>query len=578
MASSTMQSFKLISLGLFLFCLNTLSSEEDRIPFYEDYLKESDLNGFLETSRKFLETNPDAIEAPRLAMDHLMAAKAAQDLNAIDRATSLLLFTYPKSLPSLHFINSFERGSPRLIELLKAKARSGNLSDPKFAIAFCRSILFIARSQGPDLLKDPSLRLQTYLLAQKAEVEEIQTSTLQSLEELRKGNNALNKVVRVVLDSGKSFDKLKSLSTLSGPDARFCIKYYLAQLSEKEARAPEVLTLSVINALFSHSPRSEEAFTLIDSLPENVRNEPRIQTFLGYSQHLDERTKEAIVTLQGITDGTQNEWKETAASYANGLEFAENRKTNLLSSLGKAMDSFEQGGEALQLEVEWSRDSATVGPVALRVLLRISKPEESLEIQMYRNQEIHLAYRTTPKDAFLLLPSAQEKISFQSPGALPIPNMQINRDTSSGILNDAFNLNFASSTSFGKLLEEAEKLVDNAYLGTPRGRQVMLEYLLTRKPIWLVAGQTINSGISYPVRSLNPDNPQPTETEISFDLSGDLSSVKFGGFVVKDIELGSESSLKPMPAWPDVKNTPIEKFDFQLFMKVLNEATKLGGG
>ena len=252
MVSSTMQSFKFISLGLFLFCLNTLSSAEDRIPFYEDYLKESDFNGFLETSRKFLETNPDAIEAPRLAMDHLMAAKAAQDLNAIDRATSLLLFTYPKSLPSLHFISSFERGSPRLIELLKAKARSGNLSDPKFAIAFCRSILFIARSQGPDLLKDPSLRLQTYLLAEKAEVEEIQTTTLQSLEELRKGNNALNKVVRVVLDSGEPFDKLKSLSTLSGPDARFCIKYYLAQLSEKEARAPEVLTLSVINALFSH--------------------------------------------------------------------------------------------------------------------------------------------------------------------------------------------------------------------------------------------------------------------------------------------------------------------------------------
>ena len=564
--------------GICVFCLSFSASGENRIPFYEDFLKESDFDRFLERAREFIDTNPDAIETPRLCLDYLMVAKAAQDLNAIDHASSLLLFTYPKSLPALNFISSFDRGSSRLTELLKGKAQNGDLGNKAFATSFCRAILLIARSQGPDLLQDNSLRLQTYLLAQKAEVEEIQTTTLQSLGELRKGNNALNKVVRVVLDSGEPFDKLKSLSTLSGPDARFCIKYYLAQLSEKEAQSPEVLTLSVINALFSHSPRSEEAFTLIDSLPENVRNEPRIQTFLGYSQHLDERTKEAIVTLQGITDGTQNEWKETAASYANGLEFAENRKTNLLGSLGKAMDIFEQGGEALQLEVEWSGDSATEGPVALRVLLRISKPQESLEIQMYRNQEIYLAYRTTPKDAFLLLPSAREKISFAGPGALPIPTIQINRDTSSGIFNYAFNLNFASSTSFGKLVEEAEKLVDNAYLGTPKGRQVMLGYLLTRKPIWLVAGQTINSGISYPVRSLNPDNPQPTEIEISFDLSGDLSSVKFGDFLVKNIELDSESSLKPMPAWPDVKNTPIEKFDFQLFMKVLNEATKLGGG
>ncbi len=573
-----MHALNPILFGICVFCLSFSASGENRIPFYEDFLKESDFDRFLESAREFIDTNPDAIETPRLCLDYLMVAKAAQDLNAIDHASSLLLFTYPKSLPALNFISSFDRGSPRLTELLKGKAQNGDLGNKAFATSFCRAILLIAHSQGPDLLQDNSLRLQTYLLAQKAEVEEIQTTTLQSLEELRKGNNALNKVVRVVLDSGEPFDKLKSLSTLSGPDARFCIKYYLAQLSEKEAQSPEVLTLSVINALFSHSPRSEEAFTLIDSLPENVRNEPRIQTFLGYSQHLDERTKEAIVTLQGITDGTQNEWKETAASYANGLEFAENRKTNLLGSLGKAMDIFEQGGEALQLEVEWSGDSATEGPVALRVLLRISKPEESLEIQMYRNQEIYLAYRTTPKDAFLLLPSAREKISFAGPGALPIPTIQINRDTSSGIFNYAFNLNFASSTSFGKLVEEAEKLVDNAYLGTPKGRQVMLGYLLTRKPIWLVAGQTINSGISYPVRSLNPDNPQPTEIEISFDLSGDLSSVKFGDFLVKNIELDSESSLKPMPAWPDVKNTPIEKFDFQLFMKVLNEATKLGGG
>ena len=572
-----MQPFKLIFIGLSLFYLTFSSSAEDRIPFYEDYLKDSDFEGFLTSTRAFLDANPDAVENPRLCLDYLMVAKAARDLNSIDHATSLLLFTYPNSLPALHFISSFERGSPKLIQLLKGKARNGDLSSQAFANSFCRAILFIARSQGPELLQDSSLRLQTYLLAQKAEVEEIQSSTSKALEELRKGNNVLNKVVSVVLDSGEPLEKLKRLATLSGSDARFCINYYLAQLSEKEARSPEVLMLSMINALFSQSPRPDEGLALIEALPEKMQNEPQFQTFLALSQHLDERSEDAIATLKKTAGDAKEGWQQTAGSFANGLEFLENRKTSLLESLGKAMDKLDRGGEALQLEVVWTKESGNQDPINLRVLLRISKLKQTLEIQLYQNQEIYLGYRTSPEDSLLLLPQAQEIFSFQGPGALPIPTFEITRDVSSGIFNYAFNLNFASSSSFSKLIEETGKLIDNPYLGTPKGREVMLDYLLSRKAIWLLAGKAINSGMSYPIRSLNPDTAKPSEAELSFDLSGNLSTVTLGGFAVKNIDLGEEASLKSLPEWPEVKNTQVEKFDFQLFMRVLNEATKLGG-
>lgn len=572
-----MQLFKLIFIGLSLFHLTFASSAEDRIPFYEDYLKDSDFEGFLTRTRAFLDANPDAVETPRLCLDYLMVAKAARDLNSIDHATSLLLFTYPNSLPALHFISSFERGSPKLTQLLKGKALNGDLSSKPFANSFCRAILFIARSQGPELLQDNSLRLQTYLLAQKAEVEEIQSSTSKALEELRKGNNVLNKVVSVVMDSVEPLEKLKRLATLSGPDARFCINYYLAQLSEKEARSPEVLTLSIINALFSQSPRPDEALALIEALPEKLRKESQFQTFLALTQHLDERTEDAIATLKKTAGDAKEGWQKTAGSFANGLEFLENRKISLLESLGKAMDKLDRGGEALQLEVVWTKESGNQDPVNFRVLLRISKLRQTLEIQLYQNQEIYLGYRTSPEESLLLLPQAEEVFSFQGPGALPIPTFEITRDVSSGIFNYAFNLNFASSSSFAKLIEEADKLLDNPYLGTPKGREVMLDYLLSRKSIWLLAGKAINSGMSYPIRSLNPDNAKPSEAEFSFDLSGNLSTVTLGGFAVKNIDLGEEASLKSLPEWPEVKNTQVEKFDFQLFMKVLNEATKLGG-
>ena len=254
-----------------------------------------------------------------------MVAKAARDLNSIDHATSLLLFTYPNSLPALHFISSFERGSPKLIQLLKGKARNGDLSSQAFANSFAGRSSSSPLS-NPELLQDSSLRLQTYLLAQKAEVEEIQSSTSKALEELRKGNNVLNKVVSVVLDSGEPLDKLKRLATLSGSDARFCINYYLAQLSEKEARSPEVLTLSIINALFSQSPRPDEGLALIEALPEKMQNEPQFQTFLALSQHLDERSEDAIATLKKTAGDAKEGWQQTAGSFANGLEFWKTEK------------------------------------------------------------------------------------------------------------------------------------------------------------------------------------------------------------------------------------------------------------
>ena len=61
----------------------SLGNESDRIPFYEDYFKDSDLKGFLEVARKYLEDKPEAVEAPRVSMDYLMAAKAARDIEAI---------------------------------------------------------------------------------------------------------------------------------------------------------------------------------------------------------------------------------------------------------------------------------------------------------------------------------------------------------------------------------------------------------------------------------------------------------------------------------------------------------------
>ena len=85
---------------------------EDRIPFYEEFIESGDLAGYLEIANQYLDEKPEAIEAPRLALDLMMMGKAAEDLDSIVRGTDLLLFQYLGSLPSLHFISSFDKGPP----------------------------------------------------------------------------------------------------------------------------------------------------------------------------------------------------------------------------------------------------------------------------------------------------------------------------------------------------------------------------------------------------------------------------------------------------------------------------------
>ena len=110
-------------------------SGQDRIPFYEDYIKDSNLEGFLDKAEEFLDKSADSPEAPRVTMDYLMVGKASSQSEVVEKATSLLLFRYPKSLPGLQFISSFDLGSPRLINLLISKADQADLKNKEFAVS-----------------------------------------------------------------------------------------------------------------------------------------------------------------------------------------------------------------------------------------------------------------------------------------------------------------------------------------------------------------------------------------------------------------------------------------------------------
>lgn len=549
-----------------------LGDSENRIPFYEDYLKKGDLNGFLKVAERFLRENPDSVEGPRLAFDFLLVAKAAQDINAIDFATSLLLFNFPNSLPTVHLLSSFDKRSPALLKLLKDKVDASDMENNEFAMNFCRTFLLIAKIQGPEILNDSGLRLRSFLMAKKAGVQSIIENSKKGLilESKGKGSNA--KISSIILSDSGPMEKLVQLSDLSGSEVKFCISFYLSELTEKERNSEQVKTIKIKQALFGGERKSVLAQEIIDSLPASTRSSPKYQLLLAHAKYLNDQPEQCILGLKKIPQNS--EWGKTARLYANGLEFSENRKKLLLEAIDKAINKLEESGDTLFLEASWKKSSKLNNSVNFKLFLGISSPRESFEIQLYSNQELKFAYRTDNEKSSVFSNASGKILDFETRGAIPTPKVTILRDPESGNFNYSFNLNF--SPSFESLLKEVQSILKNSYIATTTGREVIFSHLLTQKAIWLGVPESISGGTKFPILSLQPDYPEPIRSSLVFDLLGNLSSFEIDGIKVTGLKNGNQNLLSELPEWPSLKTESLEKFDFKLLMNHISDAMALG--
>ena len=552
---------------IFLITLVFAKAEENRIPFYEDYLKESNADGFLKEARKFLEDNPNAVEAPRLAFDYLMVAKASREIEDLNNATSKLLFNYPQSLPTMHFISSFEKESKVLTELLVAKAALGDLKSKDFAVSYCRSLIMIARIQGPKFLADSSLRIRAYLLAEKAEVEEIKKSASKALLLESEKNSGISKVIQIVLNEQTPTEKLLLLSKFSGKDAEFATAYYLAQLNDKERNSDQIKIIQLKQSLFGKPKNIEKALSTIASLPTKLGKQADVQTFLGMAHYLDGKEDLAIKTLTNVSTKSSNEtmkkWGKTAQSFANGIEFKENRKKLLLEALGNAFDQIGRSENNLFARIQWKNKEGE----KTDAFIGISEEQKQLEIHVEIEGKPFFAYQTIQGKSRLFSSKFDSSISFNSPGIFTIPQIDIKRDIESGGFSYTFNLNFSSNQE--DLFEEGSRAVNNPYLGTAKGREVLLNHLLASRALWILPAKTVRDGTEYPLSLIDPESADPTKVIFMTGIGKNLTGIRVGNFNLTDLAIGKTNVLKNLPKWPTSESEKVEKFDFPLFMKIL---------
>ena len=314
----------------FIFLLCNFLHANDRIPFYEEFIESGDFGGYLKLAHQFLDENPEAKESPRLALDLMMMGKAAEDLKSIVRGTDLLLFQYLGSLPSLHFISSFDKGSNRLTQLLKVKLNEADLSDQNFSNSYADTIMLLARIHGPELMHDPSLLLSSYLVVQQTDKEELKKSLSNALDVAEEKNEKFSPLIKICRSTNSSMEKISKLHELSTQKTDFFIKFFTSRLSKEEKNSPAFLESMIDFSLFGVPPKPQLALSYLSSLPDESSVLPKFQVSTALAHLLSGNSESAVTVLKMVSDPTLEDptpWQEVAQSLLDGTEFRRKPKS-----------------------------------------------------------------------------------------------------------------------------------------------------------------------------------------------------------------------------------------------------------
>ena len=570
--------------NIFLFCSLLTGSfsavfaeQNSRIPFYEDYFEQGNLGDYLDEAQSFLEKNPEAPEAARVALDYLMMSKAAENIHSVKEATNLLMFDYLGSLPSLFFLSSFDAGSPRLNQLLLAKTEENDPHDANFSRQFCQTLNLLTRLHGPKSLNDPVLRIRSFLISQNSDLPEIQNLLREAVLELKENPN-YKSVAEIITSDKEILGQVIELSQLSDNDSEFCMNFLSAKLKDGQLNSAQLLELQIDRALFSLEPNPRKAQDLISRLPAELAKTTKYQTYLAFAQVILGNKDSSLETLKyALTKPNgelAEEWAETATDFSNGQEFEDSRKKLLLSQLEKAVSEINKPRDALFVRFRWSGDPDTTTNSSLDGYIGFSVPRSYFEFQAYRNDQPFFAYRTDASSSALFSKLADEEINlrFTESGAIPVPTVDIQRDQEKGTFNYSFNLNF--SKDYQDLLNQAGKTLENSYLSTSTGREVLVNHLISKKGMWFTPPAATETGTKFKMNTLQKSGPTPKKAILHIELSGDITEAQIGSLHIEKIHRGSEEVLTEMPKWPSETFTERDGFDFQLLLQAVSQFTQ----
>ena len=538
----------------------------------EDYAPSGRLADFVNDAVTYLDRNRGARYAPRVALDVLLVAQKANDELLSNRMKAFLLFEHPGTLQGAHVLTTFEDAREFRQFLVQAAQARLKMDPSRLPNQFTQAVeVGLAHFKGK-LLHGGQFLLSAYCLADAAGAGKVANVVLPALRQEASKDASLRALVDVCLD--RQLDVAQKIMRLHGKedDADFIEAFLLSRLSEADKQLPGIVSVRAENAIESRD--YEKALTLLESMDEEARKEPRHIFWRAWALYALRRDRQALTALAEIVKRHGgSKWAETAKTYAEKIRhFAEYRQANVDRILAVSK-TFRGGTRVLQMRITHEGETKTGSKRVLSAYVGIDMDENRLEFCVYKNGALALAYRTDANRSAVYMENVPHVLAFKKPGPAPASSLSIDREASGRfVLKGGFNLDRSMARAGTKSLA----FFDSPYLSTPDGIEALLDY--TARRTGSVPGQPVtkNGETTLAWHSPVSDSPGLSRLEYRVTANNMLSCIAVGGVTIGDLRYGPTGAFRlTPPSWPARPVEAKEEVDFDIIVKVMRTVIAL---
>jgi len=565
--------FLIISVSIIF--LPYAQAEDAVIPMPENYLPKEQISEYLQDAYAYLTQNSSSPFSSRVALDLLMVADRIGNKSLAEDMKVFLIFEHTQSLQGAHVLTTFKNAQEIrdfILEHVEDQLSKNPVTFPDMFARIIESGLSYFKDQ---FLGDGNFLLISYCVTSAAGAGKTAQVLLPALVSLSQEDARLAGLMDICLDERNT--AAEKIIKLHGQDedTRFLETFYLSTLTESEKNQPSISRILISNAIKAKDYKTAQS--RIDAMPDSFLDDPQVLFWQGWVQYSLRKDHLALQTFSNLSKKyPKSKWATTAIVYLKGIRNVGRYHQNIAHSLFSALEVIRNGIGILQAKVNLSTASDAEGEKKYAVYIGLLPENNFLEMILYRNEKIILAYRTSRIDSAIYLASRKKIITFNEPAAIPVPSVSLLRDDD-GVFTLNAGLEFFSSINTAGV--KTSSLFESPYLSTLGGVYDLVEHAARRHGWVPVDPVTKNDTQILIWQAASIDSPDLKTIECNISENAIIKRIKFDSFSIDDVQYSKKPTFKlSSPPWPPDPIEKSETFSIPIFMEFMGMVIQFFGG
>jgi hypothetical protein len=531
----------------------------------------SALSVFVQRGRAWLDKHPDSEQAPRVAMDLLMAAAVGNDQNLAKAMQAMLVLKYTDTLQGRYVVSLFKDAQDYRKFLSEIADRNLPKGKDDFAAAFCRAVRLGGERFGSEMLSDASFLLKCAVLADQAADRQIRDRALGVLKGADHADTEAPKVADVCFAQDTPLaDKVIKLHGMSQADARTIMRNFLSRLPAAERTQPRIMRIVACEEMEDNNFAA--ALATIQNLPAEMQDDQVAFWELWCQFALGRRDKALAAAQELRKKHPDSPWSKAAAEYAAAIEGYEANFAANVSALLALSQQVRKASGAFETRLEVMDEA---GRPKYRGFVATIPERGFCELLVWKNETPLLAYKTDRQSSQMYMSGWPGIFAFNSPGAAPVVNLDVVRDEA-GKLKIEFGFLLAMGSAPAS--KPGKSPFESPYLNTETGLRELLASKFVATGVCPAAVSETRAGKVYAWLGPQTDSPELSRMELTIAPDGAASSVRLDEIHITNIRYGKAGEFTFTPQkWPEVQVISKDTMDMALFVEVMQGMFRLAG-